>query len=112
MTRGQRGESGHGDFAGALRMIRRILQGVDIDRAANASTVDSPEARVTSDGGLTGLFSIEEASKDDVGAASRAQRRGVHVEFTTDGLYDQLRAKPDAAAHCRARAPTLQSISR
>ena len=48
-----------------------------------------------SDGGLIGLLSIEEASKDGVEAASPAQRRGVHVEFTTDdldGLYDQLRA--------------------
>lgn len=36
-----------------------------------------------------------EASKEGVEAASAPQRRGVHVEFTTDdldGLYDELRA--------------------
>lgn len=48
-----------------------------------------------SDGALIGLLSTEEASKEGVEAASTAQRRGVHVAFTTDdldGLDDHLRA--------------------
>jgi len=48
-----------------------------------------------SDGGLIGLLSVDEASKEGVVAASPAQRRGVHVEFTTDdldGLYTELLA--------------------
>jgi len=47
------------------------------------------------DGGLIGLLSAAEASTEGVAAASPAQRRGVHVEFTTDdldGLYTELLA--------------------
>ena len=47
------------------------------------------------DGGLIGLLSLAEASKDGVAAASAEQRRGIHVEFTTDdldGLYTELLA--------------------
>ena len=46
-----------------------------------------------SDGGLIGLLSLAEASKEGVVAASAEQRRGVHVEFSTDdldGLYREL----------------------
>ncbi len=46
-----------------------------------------------SDGGLIGLLSLGEASKEGVAAGSPEQRRGVHVEFTTDdldGLYVEL----------------------
>lgn len=45
------------------------------------------------DGGLIGLLSQTEAAKDGVVAASPEQRRGVHVEFTTDdldGLHTEL----------------------
>lgn len=38
------------------------------------------------DGGLIGLLSITEASKEGVVAGPPEQRRGVHVEFTTDDL--------------------------
>ena len=39
-----------------------------------------------SDGGLIGLLSTEEAAKEGVAASSAEQRRGVHIEFTTDDL--------------------------
>jgi catechol 2,3-dioxygenase-like lactoylglutathione lyase family enzyme len=39
-----------------------------------------------SDGGLIGLLSAEEAAKEGVASASAEQRRGVHIEFTTDDL--------------------------
>ena len=48
-----------------------------------------------SDGGLIGLLSTEEAAKEGVAASSAEQRRGVHIEFTTDdldGLYRELLA--------------------
>ncbi len=48
-------------------------------------------------GGMTlGLLSLEEAAKEGVVAMSAAQKRGVHVEFTTDdldALYAELKAK-------------------
>ncbi len=45
-----------------------------------------------SDGGLIGLLSLAEARKEGVAAATPEQRRGVHVEFTTDDL-DGLHAE-------------------
>lgn len=42
-----------------------------------------------------GLLSSEEARKNGAAATSADQRRGIHLEFTTDdldGLYDVLRA--------------------
>lgn len=45
-----------------------------------------------SDGGLIGLLSLAEARKEGVAAAAPEQRRGVHVEFTTDDL-DGLHAE-------------------
>jgi catechol 2,3-dioxygenase-like lactoylglutathione lyase family enzyme len=46
--------------------------------------------------GTIGLLALAEATKEGVEAASTAQRRGVHVEFTTDdldGLYEALKSK-------------------
>ena len=46
--------------------------------------------------GTIGLLSIDEAKKEGVEPASAAQRRAIHVEFTTDdldGLYKELEAK-------------------
>jgi catechol 2,3-dioxygenase-like lactoylglutathione lyase family enzyme len=46
--------------------------------------------------GTIGLLSLAEAKKEGVEAATAAQRRAVHVEFTTDdldGLYEDLKAK-------------------
>jgi catechol 2,3-dioxygenase-like lactoylglutathione lyase family enzyme len=57
-----------------------------------------------SDGGLIGLLSLDEASKEGVAAASPDQRRGVHIEFTTDDL-DGLHADLVAAGVEFAQAP-------
>jgi catechol 2,3-dioxygenase-like lactoylglutathione lyase family enzyme len=46
--------------------------------------------------GTIGLLSIGEAKKEGVEPASAAQKRAIHVEFTTDdldGLYEELKAK-------------------
>jgi catechol 2,3-dioxygenase-like lactoylglutathione lyase family enzyme len=46
--------------------------------------------------GTVGLLSLAEAVKDGVQPMRPEQRRGVHVEFTTDdldGLYEALKAK-------------------
>lgn len=46
--------------------------------------------------GTIGLLALEEASKEGVEAGTVAQRRAVHVEFSTDdldGLYEELKAK-------------------
>ena len=46
--------------------------------------------------GTIGLLALAVARKEGVEDASPAQRRGVHVEFSTDdldGLYEALRAK-------------------
>jgi catechol 2,3-dioxygenase-like lactoylglutathione lyase family enzyme len=40
----------------------------------------------TADGGTIGLLSFEEAEKDGAVAGSPEQRRGIHVEFSTDDL--------------------------
>ena len=50
----------------------------------------------SADGGTIGLLSREEASKDGVVAGMAEQRRGLHVEFTTDDL-DSLYADLTAA---------------
>ena len=47
-------------------------------------------------GGSIGLLSVEEARKEGTEVATPAQRRAVHVEFTTDDLdvlYEELVAK-------------------
>jgi catechol 2,3-dioxygenase-like lactoylglutathione lyase family enzyme len=47
-------------------------------------------------GGTIGLLSIEEARKEGAEVSSPAQRRAIHVEFTTDdldALYEELTAK-------------------
>ena len=47
-------------------------------------------------GGTIGLLSVEEARKEGAGDMTAAQRRAIHVEFTTDdldGLYEELTAK-------------------
>jgi len=47
-------------------------------------------------GGTIGLLAAAEARKEGVEDSSRAQKRMVHVEFSTDdldGLYEQLKAK-------------------
>lgn len=47
-------------------------------------------------GGTIGLLSIDQARKEGVTESTAAQKRAVHVEFTTDdldGLYDKLVAK-------------------
>ncbi len=46
--------------------------------------------------GTIGLLALAEARKEGVEDASAAQKRGVHVEFTTDdldGLHEALKAK-------------------
>ena len=43
-----------------------------------------------------GLLAFAEAEKDGVTLMTRAQKRGIHVELTTDdldGLYEELKAK-------------------
>jgi catechol 2,3-dioxygenase-like lactoylglutathione lyase family enzyme len=50
----------------------------------------------TPDGGTIGLLSIDEARKDGCEDATAAQKRAIHVEFTTDdldGLHEELRGK-------------------
>ena len=47
-------------------------------------------------GGTIGLLSIDEARKEGVEASTAAQKRAIHVEFTTDdldALYEQLIAR-------------------
>ena len=47
-------------------------------------------------GGTIGLLSVEEARKEGAQDMTSAQRRAIHVEFTTDDLdtlYEELRAK-------------------
>ena len=47
-------------------------------------------------GGTIGLLSLAEARKEGVAAMSDAQKKGIHVEFSTDnldGLYEELKAK-------------------
>ncbi len=47
-------------------------------------------------GGTIGLLWIGEARKEGVEVASAAQKRGIHVEFSSDeldGLYEELKAK-------------------
>ena len=47
-------------------------------------------------GGTIGLLSIDEARKDGAELATPAQKRGIHVEFSTDdldGLYEELKAR-------------------
>jgi catechol 2,3-dioxygenase-like lactoylglutathione lyase family enzyme len=46
--------------------------------------------------GTIGLLSLAEARKEGVEEATPAQKRGIHVEFTTDnldGLYEELKSK-------------------
>ena len=46
--------------------------------------------------GTIGLLSIEEARKDGVIEATAAQRRAIHVEFSTDdldGLHQELKSR-------------------
>jgi catechol 2,3-dioxygenase-like lactoylglutathione lyase family enzyme len=46
--------------------------------------------------GTIGLLAIAEARKEGVEEARAAQKRAIHVEFTTDdldGLYEELKAK-------------------
>jgi catechol 2,3-dioxygenase-like lactoylglutathione lyase family enzyme len=46
--------------------------------------------------GTIGLLSIVEARKEGVEDSSGAQKRAIHVEFTSDdldGLYDELKSK-------------------
>ncbi len=46
--------------------------------------------------GTIGLLSIEEARKEGVEDLSPAQKRAIHVEFSSgdlDGLYEELKAK-------------------
>jgi catechol 2,3-dioxygenase-like lactoylglutathione lyase family enzyme len=46
--------------------------------------------------GTIGLLSVDEARKEGVEDSSAAQKRAIHVEFTTDdldGLYEELKAK-------------------
>lgn len=57
-----------------------------------------------SDGGLIGLLSLDEASKEGVVAGSPEQHRGVHIEFTTDDL-DGLHAELLAVGVEFAEAP-------
>jgi catechol 2,3-dioxygenase-like lactoylglutathione lyase family enzyme len=53
--------------------------------------------RVGGDGsGTIGLLSIAEARKEGVVEMTAAQKRGIHVEFSStdlDGLYEELKAK-------------------
>lgn len=53
--------------------------------------------RVAGEGsGTIGLLAIAEARKEGVEEMSPAQKRGIHVEFTTDdldALYEELKAK-------------------
>ncbi len=47
-------------------------------------------------GGTIGLLSIDEARKEGAAETTADQKRGIHVEFTTDdldGLYEELTAK-------------------
>ena len=47
-------------------------------------------------GGTIGLLALAEARKEGVEEASAAQKRAIHVEFSTDdldGLYEELTAK-------------------
>ena len=47
-------------------------------------------------GGTIGLLALAEARKEGVVEASAAQKRAIHVEFSTDdldGLYEELKAK-------------------
>lgn len=46
-------------------------------------------------GGTIGLLSVEEAGKQGAGLMTPTQKRGIHVEFTTDdldSLYEELAA--------------------
>jgi catechol 2,3-dioxygenase-like lactoylglutathione lyase family enzyme len=46
--------------------------------------------------GTIGLLSLAEASKEGVEATSPAQKRAIHVEFSTDdldGLYEELKSR-------------------
>jgi catechol 2,3-dioxygenase-like lactoylglutathione lyase family enzyme len=50
----------------------------------------------TAGGGTIGLLSIDEARKEGVEEVSASQKKGIHVEFTTDdldGLHEELKAK-------------------
>ena len=47
-------------------------------------------------GGTIGLLALAEARKEGVEESSAAQKRAIHVEFTSDGLdelYEDLKAK-------------------
>ena len=47
-------------------------------------------------GGTIGLLALAEARKEGVDETSAAQKRAIHVEFSTDdldGLYEELKAK-------------------
>jgi|ERR1700733_4705673 len=47
-------------------------------------------------GGTIGLLALAEARKEGVEETSAAQKRGIHVEFSTDdldGLYEELKSK-------------------
>jgi catechol 2,3-dioxygenase-like lactoylglutathione lyase family enzyme len=47
-------------------------------------------------GGTIGLLSLAEAHKEGVEPMTAAQKKGIHVEFSTDdldGLYEELKAK-------------------
>ncbi len=50
----------------------------------------------SADGGTIGLLALEEAAKEGVVVASDEQRRGIHVEFSTDDL-DALHVELTAA---------------
>jgi catechol 2,3-dioxygenase-like lactoylglutathione lyase family enzyme len=47
-------------------------------------------------GGTIGLLHVAEARKDGVADSTEAQKRAIHVEFSTDdldGLYEELKGK-------------------
>ncbi len=53
-------------------------------------------AMIRHGGGTIGLLAFAEASKEGVEASTPAQKKAMHVEFTTDdldGLYEELKAK-------------------
>jgi catechol 2,3-dioxygenase-like lactoylglutathione lyase family enzyme len=64
--------------------------------------------------GTIGLLSIDEAKKEGVEAATAAQRRAIHIEFTTDnldGLYEALKAKGLVFAHPPHDEPWERSMT-
>ena len=71
-------------------------------------------AMIRAGAGTIGLLAVAEARKEGVEDSIGGQKRGIHVEFTTDnldGLYEELKAKGVVFHHPPHDEPWERSMS-